>query len=165
MPGALLITARLVGVVATLALVACTPSADKVTSEPTAQTGFGGKPSEAAAAREVDGSYLFMMPSGNIGCHLDPEFARCDIGAKSWEPPPKPDDCELDWGSGLVVDAEDVTFGCSGDTVLGGSEVLPYGDAVRSGDFICESASANVRCRHEPTGHGFTLARERYTTF
>ena len=105
------------------------------------------------------------MPSGNIGCHIDPEFVRCDIRTKSWEAPPQPADCELDWGQSLSVGADDAGFGCAGDTVLGPGENLPYGDSVRAGDFICESSSTNVRCWNDRTGHGFTLARERYELF
>jgi hypothetical protein len=152
---------RAAAVAAVLTLAACSPSQREATTEPSAASGFGAKPAEA---REVE-DFQFAMPSGNIGCFLASTSVRCDIGAKAWEPPPKPSDCELDWGSGLVVDAEGVTFACAGDTVLGGAEVLAYGESARAGDFICESSSANVRCRHVPSGRGFTLARERYTTF
>lgn len=158
---------RLAAIVAVLMLAACTPSGratPAASAEPTAQTGLGGK-SSAVAPRDVD-SLQFMMPSGNIGCHLDTEFVRCDIRDKAWAAPPQPADCELDWGQSLSVGAEEASFTCAGDTVLGpDEETLPYGSAVQAGDFVCESASANVRCWNDSSGHGFTLARERYEIF
>jgi hypothetical protein len=151
---------------ALLILAACSPggASPSPTATPTAQTGLGGK-SSAVAPRDVE-SLQFMMPSGNLGCHIDVEFVRCDILKKSWEAPPQPADCELDWGQSLSVGAEEAGFSCAGDTVLGpDEETLAYGSSVQAGDFICESSSANVRCWNDATGHGFTLARERYEIF
>ncbi len=49
----------------------------------------------------------FQTPTGNIACDLGGSDAavvggvRCDIRDKTWVPPPKPADCELDWGGSL----------------------------------------------------------------
>ena len=91
---------------------------------------------------------------------------RCDIGRKSWSAPAKPADCELDWGTGLSLQgADEATFTCAGDTVLGAEEKLEYGDSLRAGDFLCSSDSKAMRCENVSSGHGFTLAIARYTVF
>jgi hypothetical protein len=143
-------------------LAACSAPPD-VTPEPGATAGLGDRASPSVT-RVVE-SMQFSMPSRNIGCYLDGSSARCDIVAKTWEPPAKPSDCRLGWGSGVSVGPGSASVVCAGDTVLGAKDILEYGRAVRAGDFVCESDSAGVRCFHEPTGHGFVLSRESYTLF
>ncbi len=159
---------------ATLVLAAgCTPSADPRPgrSVPAASAGLGDRrPAPAtpsgAVTREITASYDFVTPSKNIGCFVSADGARCDIAKKSWKAPPKPAGCDLDWANGLSVGTQgEGTIVCAGDTVLGASQILPYGDAVRVGSFACESASEGVRCVNEPSGHGFTLSRRSYTVF
>jgi hypothetical protein len=143
-------------------LAACSPAPD-VTTQPSAAAGLGDRKSPPAT-RVVE-SIQFSMPSKNIGCYLDEGSARCDIVAKTWEPPAKPADCRLDWGSGVSVASAEAAIVCAGDTVLGAAEILEYGQGVRAGDMVCESASAGVRCYNETTGHGFTLSRQNYAIF
>ena len=109
----------------------------------------------------------FLTPSKNIGCDLRAATVRCDIGHKSWTPPPKPADCRLDWGNGVYLDKTKVAnFTCAGDTLLGApAVVLAYGSAVRAGDFLCDSEVAALHCENEKTGHGFTLSVQDYNLF
>ena len=108
----------------------------------------------------------FLSPSGNIGCYLDKDSARCDIAKKSWTPPAAPADCELDWGSGISVGSSGMaTFTCAGDTVLGAKEKLAYGSALRAGDFLCSSDSKAIRCENTESGHGFTMSVAQYNLF
>lgn len=108
----------------------------------------------------------FLSPSGNIGCYLSTDSARCDIAKKSWTPPPAPADCELDWGSGISVNKTgEATFTCAGDTVLGAKEKLAYGSALRAGGFLCSSDSRAMRCENTESGHGFTLSVAQYNLF
>jgi hypothetical protein len=108
----------------------------------------------------------FGSPSGNISCYLDKSGVRCDIVRKNWQPPPAPDDCDLDWGAGLsVYQADEATFTCAGDTVLGAKDKLAYGRSLRAGDFTCSSDSKAMRCENTRSGHGFTLAIEQYNLF
>jgi hypothetical protein len=109
----------------------------------------------------------FRTPSGNIGCYVDAELARCDIVERSWEPPPPPQVCELDWGGALSVDVDGtVGFVCAGDTTNDpASPELAYGDTIRVGAFRCDSAETGVTCAHETFGHGFTMSRSRYVMF
>jgi hypothetical protein len=115
---------------------------------------------------------------------------RCEFrGTKAWKAP-WPDGCELDWESALEVD-DQVVGVCAGDTIIefaqqgqstttwwqaGGPRVtdsdahmtfvvLPYGSALAVGHMRCDSATTGVTCRNLTTGHGFSMAREAYSTF
>jgi hypothetical protein len=109
----------------------------------------------------------FRTPSGNVGCVIGSGTARCDIRERSWTPPPRPSSCPLEWGQGLTVgEAGSAAFVCAGDTALDpSSPVLAYGRSSTLGDLTCQSLTAGVRCANARTGHGFTLARERYSLF
>jgi hypothetical protein len=134
-------------------------------SLPSANVGFGG-PGPAPVEASVVDEAMFRTPSQNIACALTPSDVRCDIVRKSWKPPAKPADCELDWGNGLVVTGGKVTFTCAGDTLVGTSETtLDYGQALRAGTVRCDSESVGLTCKDEKTGHGFTLAASQYTLF
>jgi hypothetical protein len=165
-----------VGLVAVaLFLPACTRPGDDTGADPAASptpgatAGFGDRaatPPTETTTREINATFQFTTPSKNIGCFVAADAARCDIVQKSWKPPPKPADCDLDYGNGLAVDAEQkATVTCAGDTVLGSKEILPYGEAVRVGSFVCESQSTGVRCSNDRSGHGFTISRDKYTLF
>jgi uncharacterized protein DUF6636 len=112
------------------------------------------------------GTFLFVTPSGNIGCAVTGTNARCDIGDRSWTPPPKPATCQLDYGNGAVVDGTGARLSCAGDTLLHATTaLLPYGHGVRDGQVLCVSQATGVRCEYVRTGHGFLLAKEGYTLF
>ena len=158
--------------VAVLAFVACggSDSASKAsgssgpsstpppsTSAPTTTTTF-------VPALVGTGNVFFVSPSKNIGCSLSETGARCDIGDRTWAPPPKPASCELDFGQGVtVVGTSPATLTCAGDTVLVGDKVLDYGHVATRGDFECRSATSGMSCRNVKTNHGFSLAKEKYT--
>jgi hypothetical protein len=158
------------------ALTACTqtdaptpaPSPSELSSASvlsSAKAGFGGPGRAPTPAREVDEA-MFRTPSRNISCALARSAVRCDIVRKTWEPPAKPADCELDWGNGLVINGGSATITCAGDSLAGVSaSTLEYGEALRSGTVRCDSESASLSCQDEKTGHGFTLASSRYTLF
>lgn len=110
------------------------------------------------------GDVFFLSPSKNIGCSLSETGARCDIGDRTWAPPPKPSSCEVDFGQGVtVVGTSPASLTCAGDTVLVGDDVLDYGHLVTRGDFECRSATTGMSCRNVKTNHGFSLAKEKYT--
>src|SRR5262245_55602554 len=47
-----------------------------------------------------------------------PGEARCDVRTHTWVAPPKPANCPLDWGGGVVVgDRGFANYVCAGDTV------------------------------------------------
>jgi hypothetical protein len=119
-----------------------------------------------AAPAQASGSArsiaTFQSPSGNIGCAMSRSFGvRCDIRNKTWQAPPKPASCELDWGFGLNLDRRGrATFVCAGDTVLGQGRHLPFGQSIRRGRFVCRSKRIGMRCINLRNGHGFLLSRE-----
>jgi hypothetical protein len=130
-------------------------SSDRVTAPSTTE--------ETEAILDLVG---FTSPSGNVGCFIDPTYVRCDISERDWSPPPRPADCEFDYGQGIGMSTgADPEFVCAGDTALGGGQPLAYGSSVTKGPLTCESTEAGITCRDDRTGHGFRLAREAYETF
>ena len=121
-----------------------------------------GSGSATGSARTLE---FFSSPTGNIGCSMTDDGARCDISKRSWKPPAKPASCQLDWGQGVQVGGGRATYVCAGDTTLGGSEVLEYGQTSQVGDFTCESSDAGMRCQNATNGHGFELSRESVELF
>ncbi|WP_235683241.1 DUF6636 domain-containing protein [Mycolicibacterium fluoranthenivorans] len=118
------------------------------------------------AAAEPGDLVTFISPTGNVGCILDADYARCDIIDRDWNPPPRPVDCELDYGQGIgIAPGERPAFVCAGDTTLGGEKVLAYGDSLTRGQLSCDSSENGISCRDARTGHGFSLARQVYQLF
>lgn len=153
------------------ALTACTqtdtptPTPTPPTASPSAKSGFGGPAPAPGPARKVDEA-MFRTPSQNIACALTESAVRCDIVRKTWTPPAKPADCDLDWGNGLAISRGQATMTCAGDTLIGTSEItLEYGEGLRSGTVRCDSENSGLTCQDEKSGHGFTLASSRYTVF
>lgn len=120
-------------------------------------------PSEPEAIADLVG---FTSPSGNVGCYLEPTTVRCDILERDWTPPPRPADCEFDYGQGIDLSVgEAPTFVCAGDTALGGGTPLEYGTSISAGPLTCDSAETGITCRDSTTTHGFTIAREAFRLF
>jgi hypothetical protein len=109
----------------------------------------------------------FRSPSGNIGCYMDDESVRCDIRERSWKSPPKPPNCDVDYGYGISVGTTGLAdLICAGDTALNPkATALQYGERNVVGDFSCGSEQAGMTCRNTRTGSGFFLSRERYQLF
>ena len=108
----------------------------------------------------------FTSPSGNVGCYLEPTTVRCDILERDWTPPPRPVDCEFDYGQGIDLSVgEAPTFVCAGDTTLGGGTPLAYGTSISAGPLTCDSAETGITCRDSTTTRGFTIAREAFRLF
>lgn len=108
----------------------------------------------------------FVSPSENIGCVISKQSVRCDIRDHSWQSPPKPKSCELDYGGGVAVDKSGrAQFLCAGDTTLNSGPVLNYGDSIQKGRFRCVSKESGMRCVNKRNGHGFLLAKQNYSLF
>jgi hypothetical protein len=140
-----------------------TLSSATTTSVAKSSTGSTNETTEPEAVTQLVG---FTSPSGNVGCMLDPTYVRCDISERDWSPPPRPADCEFDYGQGIGLSAgEQAGFVCAGDTAMGGGDPLAYGKSITKGDLTCGSAEAGITCRDGATGHGFTISREVYKVF
>lgn len=108
----------------------------------------------------------FQTPSGNISCAMRTDEVRCDITERDWSAPPEPADCTLDWGHAIALDRGESTFLCAGDTVADeDNPVLPYGESVAVGSFLCESQKQNLLCVNVRTQHGFRLSIQRIDLF
>jgi hypothetical protein len=127
-------------------------------------TSIAGLPAVTAVRSEEVGKLIkFQTPSKNIGCIADGTFLRCDIVNRSWNPPEKPADCTLDYGQGVEIRDGRTQFVCAGDTALDPTApVLPYNQAVRSGDIVCVSTNTHLACRDTVTGHGFSLSKDAF---
>ena len=133
-------------------------------NEPAGSTGTATPSSDSPEA--ITDFTGFTSPSGNVGCYIDPTGARCDISERDWSPPPRPADCEFDYGQGISLSpGENATFVCAGDTALGGGQPLAYGRSISAGVLVGDSAQSGMTCRDTKTGHGFAIAREGYRVF
>jgi hypothetical protein len=126
--------------VAVIALVGCDSSsgsrseASAPATEQSQPTGLNKHAPQAARDTSitlvpVDVEFThFASPSGNIACVITssgdgasvPRGVRCDIDQRDWSPPPRPADCELDYGQGVVLGVgEAAELLCAGDTTIG----------------------------------------------
>jgi hypothetical protein len=162
---------------AVVVLVGCggesTGSWAKSTSPIAAQTTASEPPAQrdklvdpASTDRKVNELTGFVSPTGNVSCMIDADWARCDILDNDWSPPPRPADCEFDYGQGIsLAPGEQAEFVCAGDTAFGPDEVLPYGDSITAGVLQCESAESGITCRDVQTGQGFSISLRAYRLF
>jgi hypothetical protein len=123
--------------------------------------------SASAAPAKFPKIFQFQSPSHNIGCVLTKKFVRCDIREHTWPTPPKPADCDVDYGQGVAVDQHGrADYVCAGDTALDpGSPVLDYGDRISKGNIRCASKTKGIRCVNLDTRDGFFLSRETVHLF
>lgn len=160
-----------------LAAVACggtAPSAPPAATGPSAvttpavQAAAKTTPAKAKAKAAAAPVRQFWSPSGGITCFLSPVAAVCEAADHTWDLPPKPADCDLDWGGMVEVRKTGAAaVVCAGDTGFGvpPSRTLAYGDALAAGDFRCTSARAGMTCENRATKHGFTVSRAAYTAY
>lgn len=143
------------------------PTAAPVPS--TGSTSPTSDPADDAIDAETDprfgtGEALFATPSRNIACRMASDEVRCDVLENNWSVPPTPLDCQLDYGSGVVLSGSGpAELLCAGDTLADPSlTVLEYGESVRYDGVVCESKEIGLSCDDSGTGHGFTVSRADY---
>jgi hypothetical protein len=117
----------------------------------------------------------FKTPSGNIHCRLQGSqnenratpHLRCDILAINGPLPPKPRNCDGNWGQAfsIVHDAQRVQTMCSTDAVTDDlMQTLPYGATWQQAGFNCISKPSGLTCTNR-SGHGFALSRAAQKIF
>jgi len=113
----------------------------------------------------------FRTPSGNIGCVYASGFGRgpglrCDIRSGLKPRPPRPKNCDLDWGDSYEMGATGrAHVTCHGDTAIDPrARALRYGSIWKKSGFVCTSKRLGLRCRNR-SGHGFFLSRARSYRF
>jgi hypothetical protein len=120
-----------------------------------------------AAAPSILGQ--FQTPSGNTFCLVyagDPSpTLECELKENTAKPPPRPKDCELDWGNRFSLPQKGAPVrGCYGDTLQGELPTLEYGKPWKVAGFTCEATTKRLRCTNTD-GHGFELARASQKLF
>lgn len=126
---------------------------------------LGARLLETVAGTETTAAdpVYFRSPSGRVHCSLTPTHASCDITEFDYEPPPRPADCDLDWGGMVVLDSSGASFVCHGDTnAAADARVLPYGETLGNDAWTCTSRETGMTCRERDGDRGFTLSRARY---
>src|SRR5829696_9110960 len=81
-----------------------------------------------AAPADASGKILrlkqFQSPSHNVGCYVaNGKSVRCDIREHTWPTPPKPSNCDVDYGQGVGLGSGEAGYVCAGDTALDDSEI------------------------------------------
>jgi hypothetical protein len=109
----------------------------------------------------------FQTPSGNIYCLVEDAGGgspslRCDMGQIEAPIPPKPAQCQFDWGRVFTLSARQGSMRiCYSDTIADPSlPVLAYGQTWHHLNFTCASDIKGLKCS-TPEGHGFFLSRRQ----
>jgi hypothetical protein len=118
----------------------------------------------------------FKAPSGNIRCQLPDlkdgdegkpaPYLRCDILQIQGPLPPKPRNCDGNWGQAFTVlqDAHRAQRMCYDTEMDDHLPTLPYSSTWRRAGFSCISEPSGVTCTNR-SGHGFHLSRTSQKLF
>jgi hypothetical protein len=138
----------------------------------------------SSLAKPLHGLRFFHTADNNIACGLVkptkknkrkhrsrlPGEARCDVKTHTWTAPPRPSNCDLDWGFGVVVgDRGFSNYVCAGDTVAdAGSPIMAAGSSITLGPYTCTvpvAAVTTVQCQNNRTLHGFQVSADAVTLY
>jgi hypothetical protein len=114
----------------------------------------------------------FKTPSDNVHCQVEDwgggsVYLRCDMSEIQGRVPPRPRDCDLDWGGAFSVsrDKRRAQRICHGDTVRDERlQTLAYGSTWRKAGFTCVSERSGLTCSNR-FGSGFRLSRSSQKIF
>ncbi|NKC29668.1 DUF6636 domain-containing protein [Falsiroseomonas selenitidurans] len=108
----------------------------------------------------------FQLPSGNVFCAVEENALRCDLVEFSFTRPPRPQDCDTDWGHAYSLGARGGARAlCAGDTVVNrGARRLRYGERWDGAGVTCHAERTGLHCINAD-GRGFDLARSRLGLF
>lgn len=135
------------------------------TDDSTGEGGLVDESDDGTAAPSAADTESFATPSGNIGCTIDAERARCVVKTFDYSPPDAPDGCEMEeWGSIVVANRDGAGFSCTPADFPVDAEELDYGQTITAHGMTCSSEETGVSCRSEETGAAFSVARAN-TTF
>lgn len=112
---------------------------------------------------------LFASPSGNIVCSITPENASCSIAELSEEGLVEDETCDGTVGHVVLVTDDGAERPCVEGRPPGkapeATPELDYDDSTSSFGFTCTSSRSGVICRHDESGHGFSIARAGSSLF
>jgi hypothetical protein len=109
----------------------------------------------------------FSTPNKSIDCvyqedERDVPSLRCQTKFVLQPLPPKPADCDLDWGGGLRLETSgQVSVVCAGDTVAGDYTTLDYGRVWEKSGLRCIVRRPGLICTSR-NGKGFFLSSENW---
>jgi len=108
----------------------------------------------------------FQLPFGNIFCAVEENAIRCDLAEFSFAKPPRPRDCETDWGHAYALGARGGSrVLCAGDTVINrGAPVLRYGARWDGLGVTCYAERTGLKCINGD-GRGFEISRTMLNRF
>ncbi|MDO5647093.1 DUF6636 domain-containing protein [Paracoccus sp. (in: a-proteobacteria)] len=114
----------------------------------------------------------FRSPSNNIHCSIwveDDTTTQAEVRCDRIEyttSPPRPADCDLDWGSAFWVGHSGRGQAvCAGDTIINPHSMrLQYGGVIELNGIRCMSERTGMTCRNAQGG-GFSIARGRADLF
>lgn len=119
-------------------------------------------PSVDAVPSSSTGDVTFALPSGNIMCTLADGAATCVIVQFSY-PAPELQGCAGSVGHEVRLTGAGADWVCreggAPEPAGAGVAVLDYGATTSAHGFTCESSRTGVFCRHDDSGHSFSLAR------
>lgn len=120
---------------------------------------------QGAVAQAADGE-TFQSPTGNIHCLVYEKELRCELGENLAKLPPRPKDCELDWGNVFFMNQTNKPErACYGDTIKAPTNpVVQYGKSWQKDGFTCQVEKTGVKCSNSK-GHGWTLSKKKQTLF
>ena len=88
----------------------------------------------------------FVTPSLNIICSSFENKLRCDLHENTSQLPPRPKDCDLEWGNAFEMSLKGKPSRvCVGDAVPGGP-ILEYGKTWDYQGFHCSSEMTGLTC-------------------
>ena len=135
----------------------------------TTADGVGSEASWSAlsqsSAASAERRTLVLVTTGKVNCILrddDSEtYTRCDARGGDFGAP-RPDGCDRDWGSTLVLGEYGVArWGCVSDSLQNDNRLKP-GKSVKVGPMRCQAVGKAVKCRSETTNYGFFLSTKRF---
>lgn len=130
------------------------------TDDSTGDGGLVDESDDGTGAPSGADTESFVTPSGNIGCTIDQERARCVVKSFDYSPPDAPDSCEMEeWGSIVVANRDGAGFSCTPADFPTDAEPLDYGQTITAHGMTCSSEETGVSCRSEETGAAFSVAR------
>ncbi|SPT52945.1 Uncharacterised protein [Actinomyces bovis] len=117
-------------------------------------------PEGAKRARLID------TPSQNISCEFHEHDVSCSILERLYAENGQ-EDCDSQHFSITVGDAAPQLACAQQFLGVPGQQVtrIDYGSSAKNGVFACTSQTTGLTCWNQQTGHGFTISRERYSTF
>ncbi len=129
-----------------------------------------------SSIRKAEQSYemdvaIIVTPSGNIGCDVILDAASgCGVYSYFETQPYGRDELGPKWWIDLSATGQPQIHS-RGDAPFylweGGVEaqVVPYGQAVHHGDFVCGSLESGLTCWNTKTGHGAFMNKDGYQAF